>query len=161
MERKFVTRPKTHPKRPHIELIPAEVTALAESVISKQHLADELGISHDTLDRRLKDSPEISEAYRQGKRNLRRYVASVMLMHAPRNALAAITLANQPDILGFSQPSQRVDGRIDVVHSLSPAQLAFKERREIQQLSMSPKGDYQEVEVTETPACDTSTDPST
>ena len=143
-----------------IPIDPRDVEALAEACVSKTHLAEELGISLDALRDRLLNDQEFAEAHNAGIRKLRRHVASTLLHHAEKNAIAAITLANQPYILGFTNPNQRIEGKIEHVHTLSPAegfwsgrlsnrgQLSLSQNETVSQLpSQVSQPDSQVIEV--------------
>lgn len=111
-----------------IEIDPKDVEALAEACVSKKHLAEELGISHDALEARLRKDDQFREAWKTGRRNLRRFVAGSLIRHAQKNVIAAITLANQPDIMGFTNPNTRIEGKIEHHLTFSPAEAMWERR---------------------------------
>lgn len=120
------------------------VTAIVAKIgIKREHLEAGLGVSHDTLTRQLASNPDFEAAYNRGLFLHRQMLMGRLQDHSKKNALVALAMANQPNLLGWENPTQRsrIEGRIDHVHSMSPAQLAFLERREMRQLRESPKGD--------------------
>lgn len=120
---------------------PAIVEELAGKLRTVDQVAEALGVSESTIKRRLQNDPEFIAAYGRGLEVLRNTVAADLIRHSSKNVIATLALANQPHIFGFVNGRQEVSGRVEHVHSLSPAMTAFAQRREQAKLSASPKAE--------------------
>lgn len=77
--------------RPRIDIDISQIAALAGRGLTEQQIADCLGISHDTLARRKRDSAEFSEAIKVGKaRGLRQITNSLFKSASAGNVTAQI-----------------------------------------------------------------------
>lgn len=77
--------------RPRIEIDISQVEAMAGRGLTEEQIAHSLGISHDTLFRRKKDSAEFREAIKKGKaKGLRQITNSLFTSATNGNVTAQI-----------------------------------------------------------------------
>ena len=111
--------------------------AVAEVGLKRDHVADWLGCSHDTVQLRLRDDSGFQAAWERGISRYRVKLSLEIAQARGKNAILMLASANQPHILGWTNGKHEVTGRIDHVHSMSPAQMAFLERRVTGKLNVS------------------------
>lgn len=95
----------------------AEVERLAGLGMPLSFIAQAVGVSYDTLNRRVKEEhSDFAKAYQSGAHSSRVKVLESLAKGMEKSFIPAIFLAKQPHILGFQDVQQRqVSGEIKLV----------------------------------------------